>query len=73
MTKKDFKQNQVMDLTGPEGNAFCLIGTAMKLAKLKGETKAERADLMTEMTSGNYEKVVQVFEREFGNFVTLLR
>ena len=31
--KKDKYKKQVIDLTGPDGNAFFLLGTAMKLCK----------------------------------------
>ena len=31
--KKDTMRKQVIDLTGPQGNAFYLLGTAMNLCK----------------------------------------
>ena len=59
-----------IDLTGPEGNAFVLIGTANNLAKQLGlDGKA----IQSEMMKGNYEHLVEVFDREFGEFVTLYR
>jgi hypothetical protein len=59
-----------IDLTGPDGNAFVLIGTAGNLAKQLGlDAKAIR----TEMMAGNYENLVNVFDKHFGNFVTLYR
>jgi hypothetical protein len=59
-----------IDLTGPNGNAFVLIGTAGNLAKQLGlDGKAIR----TEMMAGNYENLINVFDKHFGNFVTLYR
>ena len=59
-----------IDLTGPQGNAMWLAGYAVKLAKqLDLDGKAIRKDMM----SGDYEHLLEVFEREFGSFVTLYR
>ena len=59
-----------IDLTGPDGNAFVLIGTAGNLAKQLGlDGKAIR----TEMMAGDYENLIKVFDKYFGNFVTLYR
>ena len=59
-----------IDLTGPDGNAFVLIGTAGNLAKQLGlDAKAIR----TEMMAGDYENLVNVFDKHFGEFVTLYR
>jgi hypothetical protein len=60
----------VIDLTGPAGNAFALIGYANRLANQLGkDSKA----ITEEMTSGDYENLIKVFEREFGDFVILER
>jgi len=59
-----------IDLTGPDGNAHVLLGYASNLAKqLKKDGKAIRED----MTSDDYEHLIEVFDREFGNYVTLYR
>ena len=60
----------VIDLTGPQGNAFFLMGQANRFARdlgLDGDT------IITEMKSGNYENLVQVFDRYFGDYVILER
>ncbi len=59
-----------IDLTGPDGNAFVLIGTAGKLAKQLGLDKAK---IQAEMMSGDYEHLVATFDKHFGHFVTLYR
>ena len=59
-----------IDLTGPQGNAFYLLGTANNLAKQLGLNSVE---IMTEMKSGDYENLVQTFDNYFGDIITLYR
>ena len=60
----------IIDLTGPDGNAFVLMGTAVNLAKQLGKDgKAIREEMM----AGDYEHLLSVFDREFGAFVILER
>jgi hypothetical protein len=68
--KKEQKFGIEIDLTGPQGNVFFLIGTANNLAKQLGlDGKAIQAQMM----SGDYENAVNVFDENFGQFVTLYR
>ena len=59
-----------IDLTGPKGNAFYLIGTAKKLAKA---LDIEWEPILEEMKNSDYENVLKVFDREFGDYVILWR
>jgi len=59
-----------IDLSGPDGNAFVLLGTARKLAKQLGR---DDKPIIAEMMSGKYDHLVEVFDREFGEYVTLYR
>ena len=59
-----------IDLTGPDGNAFVLIGTASRLAKQLG---LDADEIKTEMMSGDYENLIRVFDKHFGESVTLYR
>ncbi len=59
-----------IDLTGPHGNAFYLLGVAKNLAK---QLEKDSAAIIEEMLSGDYEHLVEVFDREFGHFVILYR
>jgi hypothetical protein len=65
------KQEQIeIDLTGPDGNVFYLIGQGGRFCKqlgLNSEVFSAR------MMSGDYENAVKVFEEYFGEFVTLYR
>lgn len=71
--KKDNKGPLVIDLTGPEGNAFVLLGYAKRLAREIGMNGVEAKNIQTEMTSGDYEHLVETFDKHFGDFVILER
>lgn len=60
----------VIDLTGPEGNAFVLLGYASRFAK---QLDLEVNVVLDEMRSGDYENLIEVFDRYFGDFVILER
>ena len=59
-----------IDLTGPMGNAFVLIGKAQDYAKRLGKDAEE---ITSRMKSGDYENLVSVFDEEFGDYVDLYR
>lgn len=62
-----------IDLTGPDGNAFFLMGTAKRMGREVGMSKEYIDDMLERMTSGDYENLVKIFDDEFGKYVTLLR
>jgi len=68
--KKPTNRNLEIDLTGPQGNAFFLIGTARNLAKQLGKDSKE---ITNRMMSGDYENLIKIFDEEFGSIVTLYR
>jgi len=68
-TKKKTSTIEI-DLTGPDGNAFYLLGFASKLANSLGMNSES---IVSEMKSGDYENLVQVFDKNFGSLITLYR
>lgn len=70
MIKSKKQTGIVIDLTGPDGNAFVLIGKAGNLAKQLG---LDKDTIQKEMMSGNYDHLINVFDKHFGDFVTLLK
>ena len=68
--KEEMESGIEIDLTGPQGNAFCLMGYAEDYAKHLGR---DAEAILKRMKSGDYENLVAVFEEEFGDFVTLYR
>ena len=60
----------VIDLTGPQGNAFFLLGTAKNLSN---QLDLDGNAIMEEMKSSDYENLINVFDKYFGDFVILER
>ena len=67
---KEQKSGIEIDLTGPDGNAFFLLGTADHLAQQLG---LDKKVIREEMMAGNYDHLVNTFDKHFGNFVTLYK
>lgn len=71
VAKKNMKRGRIeIDLTGPQGNAFFLLGMAEKYAKQLG---LDSEAILKEMQSSDYENLVAVFDKNFGQFVTLYK
>ena len=62
-----------IDLTGPQGNAFFLLGAASNLGRQLGLDSDEIGVILRNMRSGDYENLINVFDANFGHFVTLYR
>ena len=60
----------VIDLTGPDGNAFALLGYATKFAK---QLNFDEDKIINKMMEGDYENLLKVFDRYFGDYVILER
>ena len=60
MIKDKPKSNGMIeiDLTGPQGNAFYILGVAKNLCK---QTGVDFKPIMEEMTSGDYDNLIKVF------------
>ena len=72
LTKDKFRK-RVIDLNGPVGNAFCLLGTAMILCKQIGISVERTDEIINEMKSDGYEHLIQTFDKYFGKLVDLER
>jgi len=60
----------VIDLTGPDGNAFHLIAIAKSLG---AAMQKDYEDIISRMKSGDYENLLRVFDQEFGDHVVMYR
>ena len=67
---KQPQKEVIIDLTGPDGNAFALMGYAKRFAKQLG---LDSEEIISNMMSGDYENLLEVFEENFGEFVILER
>ena len=71
ITNKRPKKTKIeIDLTGPQGNAFALLGIAKDLCH---KTGIEWEPVKNEMTSSDYEWLLQVMEYHFGDFIIMYR
>jgi len=70
---KDKPRRLEIDLTGPNGNAHCLLATASKLCRRLGYDKFRTDCILEEMMLTDYEGLIYTFDREFGTLVTLWR
>ena len=61
-----------IDLTGPDGNAYVLMGIAKQLHRQLDLEVSETA-LLAEMMSGDYENLLEVMERYFGDYIVMYR
>lgn len=72
--KKEKEKERSIDLTGPEGNAFSILGMAKNLTDQLEEVDPDTYNwdkISDEMTSGDYKNLVETFEKYFGDFVTI--
>ena len=67
---KDTTKKLTIDLTGPEGNAFYLLGTAMKLCKQIG---LDVNAVLKDLKGGDYEHLITRFDYHFGMLIDLER
>jgi len=71
MIKKKQNNGKIeIDLTGPQGNAFYILGVAQNLCKQVG---IDSKPILDDMRSGDYENLIKVFDDKFGSVVTMYR
>ena len=68
-SQKEVKQIEI-DLTGPDGNAFVLMGYAKNLAK---QLKLDGDMITKEMMLGDYEDLLATMEHYFGDYIIMYR
>ncbi len=59
-----------IDLHGPQGNSLCLLAFAQKNAKALG---LDPGEVTKKMLAGDYENLIEVFGKYFGDHVVLFR
>jgi hypothetical protein len=71
IVKKQDKPGKIeVDLTGPDGNSYVLMGYAKRWARdlgLDGEL------IQKEMMMGDYENLLDVIEHYFGDYIIMYR
>jgi len=62
-----------IDLTGSEGNAFVLLGKAKGYCRMLEFSKEKTNQILKDMQTSDYENLINVFDNNFGHFVTLYK
>lgn len=65
-------KKQIIDLSGPEGNAFYLMAVVDKTFRRSGAPDLGKA-IIEEMKKGDYENLLRVFELYLGDHFKLVR
>lgn len=78
--EKTHPRKRIIDLTGPEGNAFILIGIANNIYTQLGVEHFKLLhgilsweEIKDQLTSGDYENLIQTFDKYFGSIIDLER
>ena len=59
-----------IDLTGPDGNAYALLAYAKGWAK---DLSLDWEEILKDMKSSDYEHLLEVLEKNFGEYVVFYR
>ena len=68
--KQKSHQKMEIDISGPRGNAYYLLGTARAFAK---QLNLDEEAILEEMQESDYENLITVFDKHFGDYVDLVR
>lgn len=69
--KKQPRQGKIeIDISGPQGNAFVIMGYARQYAR---QLSMDPKPIIDEMMSGDYENLLEVFDKNFGEYIDLVR
>ena len=63
-----------LDLRGPDGNAYVILGIAKKFTDQLNKVDPEKYNwdkIQIEMTKGNYKNLVLTFEEYFGDYIDI--
>ena len=61
----ELAQKPALELSGKDGNAFMILGTARRVAKKAGWSKEKIDTVFAEATSGDYDHVLQTMMKYF--------
>jgi uncharacterized ferritin-like protein (DUF455 family) len=54
-------KQEIIDLSGPQGNAFYIMGAVIRVCKAKG---MDPNPILEKMKSSDYDNLIEVVERE---------
>ena len=71
--RPSLKSTRDIDLRGPEGNAWALMGITADLLRQMGRSKENINAVLEDMKSSDYEHLLEVMDAEVGILVNLYR
>ena len=71
VAKTKSRRPVLIDIDGPEGNAFVLMGYASSTMRKSRFAEETKESVLNEMQSGDYINLLKVFDRYFGSVFTL--
>ena len=69
--KRTTEFETIINLDGPEGNANCLLGTAVAFARDLRMDDDEIKPILSDMQSSDYKHLVSTFDKHFGKYCVL--
>lgn len=72
-TKSESYQVLEIDCSGPTVNSFYLINTARILGTRSGMSITEVELIVSDMKSGDYDHLIEVFDEHFGDLVIIYK
>lgn len=70
--KKQKQEKIIIDLTGPQGNAYYLMGVVLKTFRQSGAPELGES-IVEEMKKGDYEHLIKTFDLYLGEHFILER
>lgn len=64
------KNKIIINLTGPKGNIFYILGLVKKLSK---ELNYDFNKIHNEVLNGNYTNAIKVIEKYFGEYIIFIK
>ena len=69
---RDSQLGVCIDISGPDGNVFAIMGAYKNYARQLKHSRQHQEKIIEEMMSGDYDNVLDIFERELGTVITLI-
>lgn len=70
LSERPNRRTHEIDLSGPDGNAYVLLGYAKGYAQ---QLDMDFSIIKNEMQSSDYDNLIKTFDKYFGSFVTLYK
>ena len=71
MIRETTVSKRIVNLDGPDGNAYVLIGFASRLCRELGRRYFDEEKILKEMKSEDYIHLIKTFDKYFGEYVIL--